>query len=106
MGTYIDMNTDLRKKAKSDFGKTFFKFFNNAGFGKTMKIVRKDRDIKPVTIENRGNYLVSEPKYQTTKILFENLLANRNEKTQKPKNKPVYLGSPILELSKIVMYEF
>ena len=63
------MNTDLRKKAKRDFGKTFFKFLNNAGFAKTMEIVRKDKDIKPATIENRGNYLVSEPKYHTTNFV-------------------------------------
>ena len=48
---------------------------NNEAFGKTIKNVRKHRDIKLVTTERRRNYLLSEPNCHTTKFFTENLLA-------------------------------
>ena len=68
--------------------------------------LRKHRDIKIFTTENRRNNLVSEPNYHITKFFTENLLAIEIKKTQITMNKPVYLGLSILDLSKIVMYEF
>ena len=61
------MNTKLRTDTKNDFEKDFFKLMNNAVFGNTMENVRKHRDMKLVTTDNRGNQLASEPNYHTTK---------------------------------------
>ena len=102
----IDMNTKLKRKAKNNFEKDFFKLMNNAVFGKTMENMRKHRNIELVTIERRANYLVSEPNYHNTKFFKENLLAIKMRKTQILMNRPVYLGLSILDLSKCVMYEF
>ena len=100
------MNTELRKQAKTDFEKDFYKLMNNAVFGKTMENVSKHRDIKLVTTDKRRNQLVSEPNYHTTKWFSEKLLVIEMKKTKVNMNKPIYLGLSILEISKTLMYEF
>ena len=86
------MNTELRKQAKNDFEKDFFKLINNTVFGKTMENVWKHIDIKFVTTNKRRNQLVSEPNYHTTKYFSEDLLAIEMKKIKAKMNKPIYLG--------------
>ena len=100
------MNTKLRKEAKNEFEKDFFKLMNNFIFGKTMENVRGHRDIKLVTTEEKRSKLVSEPNYHTTKHFSKNLLAIEMKKTKVIMNKPVYLDMSILDISKTFMYEF
>ena len=94
------MNTELRKQAKNDFEKDFFKLINNSVFGKTVENVRKYKNIKLVTTDKRRNQLVSEPNYDTTRCFSENLLATEMKKIKIKMNKTVYLGLLILEISK------
>ena len=100
------MNTKLRKETKSEFEKYFFKLMNNSVFRKTIENVRKHRDTKLVTTEEKKIKLVSEPNYHTTKHFSDNLLAIDMKKTKLNMNKPVYLGMPILDISKRLKYDY
>ena len=76
------MNIKLRKEAKNEFEKDFFKLMNNSVTKKTMENVRKHRDIKLVTTKEKRIKLVSEPNYHTTKQFSENLLAIEMKKNK------------------------
>ena len=103
---YTDTNTELRKIAKNDFEKDFFKLMNNAIFGKTMENIRKHKDIKLVTTDKKRSKLVSEPNYHTINCISENLSIIKMRRTKAKRNKPIYLGLSILEISKLLMHEF
>ena len=100
------MNTELRKLARNDFEKDLFQLMNNSVFGKTMENIRKHRDKKLVTTDKKRSELVSEPNYHTINLISEDLSINEMKKTKVKMNKPIYLGLSILEISKILMYEF
>ena len=99
------MNTKSRKEAKSDFEKDFFKLMNNSVFGKTIENVRKHRDIKLVTAEEKIIKLISEP-IIIQQNTSDNLLVMEMKKTKVKMDKPVYLGMSILDISKTLMYKF
>ena len=79
---------------------------NNSVFGKTMENIRKHRDIKLVTTDRKRSKLVSEPNYHTINLISEDLSIIEMKKTKVKMNKLIYLGLQILEISKILMYEF
>ena len=103
---YIDMNTRLRKEAKNEFEKNFFKLMNNNVFGKTIENVRKHRDIRLVTSEKRRVKIILESNYHASKHFSENLIAIEMKKANVKMNKSIYLGVPILDMSKTLMYKF
>ena len=103
---YIDLNTELRIKAKNNFEKDFFKLMNNSVFGKTMENIRNRVHIKLVNDRKKGRKLTAKPNFKHLNIFCEELIAIRMNKTHLVMNKPVYLGMCILDLSKTIMYDF
>ena len=106
MRSYIEMNTNLRTKAKNNFEKDFFKLMNNSVFGKTMENIRNRVNVKLVNTQEKFKKLSAKPNYKGRKIFSENLISVHMKKTSLTMNKPVYLGMCILDLSKTIMYDF
>ena len=100
------MNTEYSTEAKNEFENNFFKLMNNSVFGKKMKNVRNHRDIKLVTSDKRRKQLVSEPNYHSHKTFSEHLMAIQMKKTRIKMIKPIYLGMSMLDISKMIMYQF
>ena len=103
---YIDLNIELRMDAQNDFEKDFFKLMNNTVFRKTMENIRKHRNIKLVTSKKAFLKNVMQPNFKLRIVFSENLVGCEMGKMCIIMNKPVYIGQAILDLSKIVMYEF
>ena len=55
---------------------------NNSVLRKTVENLRKHRNIKWVTTDEKRSKLVSKPNYHTTKRFSENLLAIEMKKTK------------------------
>ena len=106
MKAYIMLNTRLRKEAKNEFEKDFFKLMNNSVFGKTMENIRNHKDMKLVTSDKKYLKYVMKPNFKDGHPFSKHLFAVEMGKREITMNKPVYLGQAILDLSKTLMYEF
>lgn len=111
MAPYIKLNTDLRTKAKNEFEKDFFKLMNCSVFGKTMENLRKHIRVNLVCPNGEKESkklrkLIADPAYRTHRIFDGNLIAIHSLKSNLYLNRPVYVGQAILDLSKLLMYDF
>ena len=106
MKEYIDFNTRLRTAAANNFENDFYKLMHNSVFGKTMENIRKHRNMK--LVNNKVDYLrtVMKPNFKSGMLFGQNVMGCEMGKVKIVMNKPVYLGQAILDLSKIVKYEF
>ena len=106
MAPYIELNTNLRKNAKTDFEKDFFKLMNNAVFGKSMENVRNRIDVKLTVDNDVKKKWIKNPRFKCTKDFNEHLSGFLMNKATVTLDKPVYVGQAILDLSKTLMYDW
>ena len=79
---------------------------NNAIYRKRMENFRNRINVKLVSNEKDYLKFTSNPSYFLHKIFGSNLVTIRKSKLALKLNKPGYTGMCILELSKVLIYEF
>ena len=106
MKQYIDFDTEKRKNPNNDYEKKLLKLMINSVCDKTMENLRKRVDVK--LINNDKDYVksVSKTTLASQKIFSKNLVAIHKIKPVLLLNEPIYVGFSVLELSKLLMYEF
>jgi len=103
---YIDFNTEKRKNATTDFEKDFFKLMCNSVYGKSMENLRKRVNVELVNNQRRIKRTLAKPTCKKFTIVNKDLVMVQFAKQKIVQNKPMYTGFVVLELSKILMYEF
>ncbi|KAL4135504.1 hypothetical protein QTP88_007110 [Uroleucon formosanum] len=103
---YVDFNTNLRSEAKNEFEKEYFKLMNNSVYGRTMMNVRNHVDIRLCSNASKVEKLIAKPNFDRRTIFTENLAAVHMKRTQISFKQPIYIGMCILDLSKMLMYDF
>ena len=120
---YIELNTELRRNATCKFDEDQAKLMNNSYFGtvsfdirkeltnfifagKTCEDVRKYKDVKICCQKTEIDKLSKKEKFDGWTIYNENLASVMLEKNIVTLNKPRYVGTAVLGLSKHIMYDF
>ena len=103
---YIEFNTEKRKNARNDFEKDVYKLMNNAVFGKTREGKLKHLDFEVVSDETRYMKCVSNPSFKNSHIINENLVGVEKQKAKLKLDKPIFMGTTILDSSQQHMYSF
>ena len=78
---------------------------NNGIFSKCCENLGKRVGVRLVTDANKPDKLTSKPTYVSSKIFSENLMAVHKVK-ETTLNRPAYVGTCILDLSEMLMYDF
>lgn len=109
MAKTLHLNTEMRKRATNEFEKNFYKLMANAIYGKTMENVRGRIDLRLVRKwEGRfgAETYIAKPNFKRSIAFSENFVAIEMMKTSIKFDKPIAIGMAVLDISKIVMYNF
>jgi hypothetical protein len=103
---YVELNTKMCQQAKTDFEKVFFKLMVNAFFGKSMENVRKRRKVDLVSDTVKFKKLLAKQQLEQFVIVNEEVVLVDTIRNKMTLNKPVYIGFTVLDVSKLLMFDF
>ena len=103
---YVHFNTKKRQKSNDKFNKNLYKLLNNCIYGKSIENIRKRINVKLINDKKVYQRYVNKPSFISQKIFDKNFIAVHCSRTVLTLNKPIYVGFCILELSKLLMYQF
>ena len=106
MKKYTDFNAEKRKNMANSFEKDFFKLMINSVYGKTMENLRKRINMRLVANQKDFLKYTSKPTHITHKIFGKNYAAIHEIKPVLTLKKSIYVGFTVLELRKLLMYDF
>jgi len=103
---WIAYCTERRKMARDEFESDLAKLQANATFGKTMEQVRHRVNVRLICGPNKLAKAVSRPTFRRAEIINDDLTLVRGARQRVTLNKPISVGFSIVEISKLIMYEF
>ena len=95
-----------RRESNDEFNKNLYKLFNNCIYGKSIENPRKKINVKLLNNKKKYQKMINKPNFISQKITHKILVAVHCSKKILNLNKPTYVGFCILELSKLLMYQF
>jgi len=103
---FIEYCNRRRRDATSDFESGLYKLFANAFFGKTCENVRNRVNLQLVADPDKLVKLASKATFKRSEIINSDLVLVEAARTKIELNKPIAIGFSILDLSKLIMYQF
>ena len=98
--------TPKKQESSDEFNKNLYKLLNNCIYGKSIDNIRKRINVKLSNDKNHIKNLLIRQILYLKKYLIKSFVAVHCSKRVLTFNKPIYVGFCILELSKLLMYQF
>ena len=106
MKEYIALNNRSHKKARNPFEVSLFKLYNNSIYGHCLYNIFRQVNVQLVSDPKKFQRLAAKPTFASTIRINECLVSLCMKPAVIVCNKPIFIGTSVLDLSKCHMYSF